>query len=58
MATQIGGCCLSTQIELELEDKGPDSNENAQFDKKNVQFIDFYHLNVDVHVKKNLTYGC
>ena len=52
MVKQIGGCCLRLQIELELEHKGQDSNENAQFDKKNVQFIDFYHLKVDGSRKK------
>ena len=52
MVKQIRGCCLRTQIELELEHRRQDSNEIAQFDKKNVQFIEFYHLKADGSRKK------
>ena len=52
MVKKNGGCCFQIQIDLELEEKGKDWDENAQVDNKKGQFIDFYHLNVGCACKK------
>ena len=44
---------LQTQIELELEWKGLDSNENAQFDGKNAQFIEKKLKKLDIWAISN-----
>ena len=54
LVKQIRGCCLKTQIALELEQRAQDFSENAQFDKKSAQFIDFYHLNLECSCKKKI----
>ena len=52
MVKWIRGCCLQTQIDLELEEKEQVWNENAPFTQKKGQWIDFYHLNADGACKK------